>query len=78
MGNQLLLKELKVAYENRNQTANQPENTKVIFILFIYPMQEPIDYTESVDEPSARKKHVRRTAKEINKNETCPYKSCGK
>lgn len=37
-----------------------------------------MDYTESIAETSARKKHIRRTAKEISKNEVCPYDGCDK
>ena len=43
------------------------------------PVKVPSEATKPKDAPkSPRKKHMRRTNKEIDKNFICPYNSCGK
>ena len=74
--NQELLEELKEAYEFSREPENQPKNVKVNFIF--WPVQDASTYSENLEQLSGRKKHIRRTAKEISKNEDCPYSGCGK
>lgn len=65
MMNELLLKDMKSELENVYHTNNHSDDNIV-------------KSSEDAIGTSARKRHIRRTAKEINKNEVCPYKDCGK
>lgn len=63
--NQMLLEELKQQYEERNN-----------YLKTIVKSQ--CSQSNAEDRSAHRKKHIRRTAKEISKDEMCPYPGCGK
>ncbi|CAI2372167.1 unnamed protein product [Moneuplotes crassus] len=66
--NQLMLQELQEELGNYQKIlANHLDNLKT-----------PSNYSESFGENIGRKKHIRRTSKEITKNQNCPYQGCGK
>ncbi|CAI2373224.1 unnamed protein product [Moneuplotes crassus] len=74
--NQLMLQELQDLENSQKIFPSHVDNLKVIFIFC--PVQEPSNYSESLGENIGRKKHIRRTAKEITKNQNCPYQDCNK
>lgn len=69
--NQLLLQQLKYKSEQREKQ-----------LLQITEMSSKLPQKSSEvilgEEKEKRKKHVRRTAKEITKSDKCPYQNCGK
>lgn len=66
--NQILLEQLRKELDERNDKLRN-----------MLKMQESEGSQIGSEERNAhRKKHNRRTAKEISKNEICPYPSCGK
>ncbi len=68
MENQSLLEELKKISEERNSHYRN----------LIQMNASQYSRSDTEEKKEHRKKHNRRCAKEINKNELCPYASCGK
>lgn len=66
--NQVLLEQLKKQSEERN---NHIRN-------LIRLNASQCSQSQTEEKQGHRKKHVRRTAKEISKDEMCPYPGCGK
>ena len=66
--NQMLLNQLKAKSEERNEILKN-----------MMKVQASVNSQSNAgDKPNNRKKHNRRCAKEISKDEVCPYKNCGK
>lgn len=68
MENQSLLEELKKQSEERNNH----------YLNLVKMNASQCSQSQNEEKKEQRKKHNRRCAKEINKNELCPYPNCGK
>ena len=66
--NQVILEKLRHHFEERNN----------YFKEMIKVSQSQCSMSQAEERKERRKKHIRRTAKEINKNQLCPYADCGK
>lgn len=74
--NQQLMDDFKKAQIERKDFRTHIENFKVNFIF--WPNQVSSNYSEIFTENIGRKKHLRRTAKDIEKVQDCPYVECDK